>query len=124
EKTVDLLPGPALSVPPGRMRPRKPAMTTRPSPQLLSSQRGLHCVMSSIFPEFLDSDSEIRSPSAALFVQIMPMQISQQDMGSAVHQRGHASLNRESAPNQASRGFSRCRAFPVGPKECSPAGYP
>jgi hypothetical protein len=80
--------------------------------------------MSSIFPEFLDSDSEVRSPSAALFVQVMPMRISQQDMGSAVYQRGHASLNRETAPNQASRGFSPCRAFLIGPKGCSPAGYP
>src|SRR5271163_3907963 len=40
EKPVGVLPGPAPSVPPGRMRPRKLAMTTRPSPQLLSSLRG------------------------------------------------------------------------------------
>src|ERR1700733_13911690 len=39
EKTVGVLPGPAPSLLPGRMRPRKPAMTTRPSPQLLSSLR-------------------------------------------------------------------------------------
>src|SRR5580698_9827747 len=39
EKTVGLFPGPAPSFPPGRIRPRKAAITTRPSPQLLSSQR-------------------------------------------------------------------------------------
>src|SRR5580692_4420048 len=40
EKPVGVLPGPALYFSPGRMRPRKLAMTTRPSPQLLSSLRG------------------------------------------------------------------------------------
>ena len=78
--------------------------------------------MSSIFPEF-DSDSEIRSASAALFVQGMPLRISQQDMGSAVYQRGHASLKRETRPNQASRGFSPLPGFLIGPQDCSLTGY-
>src|SRR5271157_1027753 len=38
-KTVYLLPGPAASFPPGRIRLRKAAPSTPPSPQLLSSRR-------------------------------------------------------------------------------------
>ncbi|MGC2728474.1 MAG: hypothetical protein WA254_04690, partial [Candidatus Sulfotelmatobacter sp.] len=72
---------------------------------------------------FLNSDSEIRSASAALFVQAMPTRISQQDLGSAVYQRGHASFIRKTAPNQASRGFSYRPARPIEPKEHSLAAY-
>jgi len=49
---VDLLPGPAPSFPPGRMRPRKAVMTTRPSPQLLSSQRRASLRDGLYFPGF------------------------------------------------------------------------
>jgi hypothetical protein len=51
-------------------------------------------------------DSEIRSTSTALFVQGIPMRISQQDMGSAVYQRGHARFSRGTLPMPECCGFS------------------
>ena len=56
--------------------------------------------MSSIF-----LDSEIRSASAVLFVQGIPLRIPQQDLGSSVYHRGHARFSRENKPIRASRGF-------------------
>ncbi len=109
EKTVGLLPGPAPSFPPGRMRPRKAAKTTRPSPQLLSSQRRASLRDGLYFPGFRDP----LSFRGSLSCKVPRMRISRQDIGSAVYQSGYAptSGTKAAGPRKHSRVFVARRVF-------------